>query len=191
MPMSNRVLILPLFGLIALANASAPLNYRLDSNNSSVSAKVSFLGVGSRSAQFPKMYGSVVIVPEQPQRAKIDVTFDASALTSSDSSTTSRLKGEKFFWVSKYPNVRFVGTSLKMSNATEGTVTGQLTARGTTRDETLKVKFTSNPMTTPRGQAISFTGTTTIDRRKYGMKSYQLVVGNNVNITLKARMVPR
>lgn len=191
MVMIKRLLLVPVIGLIALANGSAPLNYRLDSNNSSVSAKVSFLGLGSKSAQFPKMYGSVTIVPDQPQRAKIDVTFDASALTSGDSSTTSRLKGEKFFWVTKYPNVRFVGSSLKMSSATQGTVSGQLTARGTTRDQTLKVTFDSNPMTTPRGRPISFTGTTTIDRRQYGMKSYQLVVGNSVNITLKARMVPR
>ena len=35
------------------------------------------------------------------------------------------------------------------------------------------------------------TGTTTIDRRDFGMKSYQLIVGNKVDIKLKARMVPK
>lgn len=191
MPMPNRLLLLPALALLAMANSSAPLNYRLDASASSVSAKVSFFGLGSKSAQFPRMSGSVTIVPDQPQRARIDVTFDAKALTASDSSTTTRLKGEKFFWVDKYPDVRFVGNSLSMTSATKGSVSGQLTARGVTRNETLNVTFDANPITAPRGKPISFTGTTIIDRRQYGMKSYQLVVGNNVNITLKARMVPR
>ena len=42
-----------------------------------------------------------------------------------------------------------------------------------------------------QGKPVSFTGTTTIDRREFGMKSYQLIVGNKVDITLRARMVPR
>ncbi len=189
-PMFSRVWLLPLIALFALANSSAPLNYRLDASNSSVTAKVAFLGLGSKTARFPKMSGTVTIVPNQPQRAKIDVTFDAKALTASDQTTTNRLRGDKFFWVSKYPKVRFVGSSLKMTSATKGTVSGKLTARGITRTETLAVTFDSDPAKT-RGKAVSFTGTTRIDRRQYGMKSYQLVVGNKVNIQLRARMVRR
>jgi polyisoprenoid-binding protein YceI len=191
MPVLRRLLIVPTLALAIMANGSAPLSYQLDAGNSSVLAKVSFFGLGSRSARFPKMNGSVTIVPDQPQRAQIDVTFDASALTSKDRSTTQRLKGEKFFHVTKYPTVRFTGRSLKMTSATKGTVSGQLTARGVTRSQTLNITFDTNPFKVARGKPISFTGTTRIDRRKYGMKSYQLIVGNKVNITLKARMVPR
>ena len=50
--------------------------------------------------------------------------------------------------------------------------------------------FNTDPVA-QAGKPVSFTGTTTIDRREYGMKSYQLIVGNKVDITLKARMVPR
>ncbi|MEP0190365.1 MAG: YceI family protein [Erythrobacter sp.] len=189
-PLFNRMWLVPLIALFALANNSAPLNYRLDSSNSSVTAKVAFLGLGSRTARFPKMSGAVTIVPNQPARAKIDVTFDANALTSSDKSTTTRLRGEKFFWVSKYPKVRFVGSSLEMTSATKGTVRGKLTARGVTRNEALTVTFDSDP-TKLRDKAVNFTGTMRIDRRHYGMKSYQLVVGNKVNVQLRARMVPR
>lgn len=189
--MLKRLLIVPVLALVLMANSSAPLNYRLDAGSSNVTAKVSFFGLGNRSAQFPKMYGTVTIVPNQPHRAQINVTFDASALTSKDASTTRRLKGEKFFNVARHPTVRFSGRSLKMTSATKGTVSGQLTARGVTRAQTLNVTFDTNPFKVARGRPISFTGTTRIDRRHYGMKSYQLVVGNKVDITLKARMVPR
>lgn len=191
MPSLNRLFLLPFLALFALANSAAPLTYTLDASASNVSAKVPFFGLSSKTANFPKMSGSVRIVPGQPERALIDVTFDATALEAPDSVTLKRLRGEKFFWVEKYPQVRFVGNSLKMKSATKGTVAGQLTARGVTQSQVLEVTFDTDPLKAPRGKPISFTGTTKIDRRKYGMKSYQLIVGNKVDIKLRARMLPR
>lgn len=181
--------------LLLLANAEpAPgpgaLSYTIDASASDVSAKVPFFGLASKTARFPKMAGAVTIVPDKPEAARIDVTFDATALEAPDSVTLSRLKGEKFFWVEKYPQVRFVGETLELTSATKGTLQGQLTARGVTQPATLDLEFDKPPLTAPRDQPISFTGTTTIDRRKYGMKSYQLIVGNKVKITLRAKMLP-
>jgi polyisoprenoid-binding protein YceI len=190
-----RMIMLPLAALLALANAGAnivgaPQRYVLDADASTVAAKVPFFGLSSKTARFPRMQGAVTIVPGAPERAVIDVTFDATAIEAPDSVTLARLRGDKFFWVEKYPNVRFVGRSLKMTSATRGTVSGELIARGVTQPQTLAVTFDADPLAQV-GKPVSFTGTTTIDRRKYGMKSYQLVVGNKVDITLKARMVPR
>ncbi len=191
MPLLTRLFLLPLLALFALGNSATPLTYTLDASASNVSAKVPFFGLSSKTAKFPKMSGSVRIVPGQPERALIDVTFDATALEAPDSVTLKRLRGEKFFWVEKYPEVRFVGNSLTMKTATRGTVSGQLTARGITQPQVLEVTFDTDPIKAERGTPISFTGTTRIDRRKYGMKSYQLIVGNKVEIQLRARMLPR
>ena len=182
----------------ANAQADAPIaealetsqRYTIDAGASSVSAKVAFFGLASKTARFPKMTGDVTIVPNRPDAARIDVTFDATALEAPDSVTLSRLRGEKFFWVEKYPEVRFVGDTLTLTSATEGTVEGQLTARGVTNPATLEIEFDTPPLDAPEGQAIRFTGKTTIDRRKFGMKSYQLIVGNKVKITLSAKMQP-
>jgi polyisoprenoid-binding protein YceI len=186
-----RLALLPLLAIMVLANAaSVPQRYTLDASASNVSAKVPFFGLASKTARFPRMQGAVTIVPGAPERAVIDVTFDATALEAPDSVTLARLRGEKFFWVEKYPTIRFVGRSLTLANATRGTVAGELTARGVTRPAKLDVTFDADPVA-QAGRPVSFTGTTTIDRRDFGMKSYQLIVGNKVDITLKARMVPR
>lgn len=185
-----RLILLPMLALFALANIGAAQRYTLDASASNVSAKVPFFGLASKTARFPRMQGAVTIVPGAPERAVIDVTFDATAIEAPDDVTLSRLRSDKFFWVDKYPSVRFVGRSLKLSSPTQGTVSGELTARGVTRPQTLAVTFDTDPLARV-GQPVSFTGTTTIDRRQYGMKSYQLIVGNKVDITLKARMVPR
>jgi polyisoprenoid-binding protein YceI len=185
-----RMILLPLLAVFAIANIGAPQRYTLDASASNVSAKVPFFGLASKTACFPQMQGAVTIVPGAPERAVIDVTFDATAIEAPDDLTLSRLRGEKFFWVEKYPTVHFVGRSLKLTSPTRGTVSGELTARGVTKPQTLTVTFDADPLTQV-GQPVSFTGTTTIDRRQYGMKSYQLIVGNKVDIMLKARMLPR
>jgi polyisoprenoid-binding protein YceI len=186
-----RLVFVPLLALLALANTlGAPQRYTLDASASNVSAQVPFFGLASKTARFPRMQGAVTIVPGAPEKAVIDVTFDATAIEAPDSVTLARLRGEKFFWVEKYPDIRFVGRSLKLTSATRGTVAGELTARGITRPATLLVAFDADPIA-QAGKPVSFTGTTTIDRREFGMKSYQLIVGNKVDITLKARMVPR
>ena len=189
-----RLILLPMLAAFALANSGAnigtPQRYTLDASASNVAAKVPFFGLSSKTARFPRMQGAVTIVPGAPERAVIDVTFDATAIEAPDSVTLARLRGDKFFWVDKYPSVRFIGKSLKLTTPTRGTVSGELTARGITQPQTLTVTFDADPLAQV-GKPVSFTGTTTIDRRQYGMKSYQLVVGNKVDITLKARMVPR
>ncbi|MEQ8411109.1 MAG: YceI family protein [Erythrobacter sp.] len=193
---SIRLILMPLLvlfaGLAAFAQQprSDTLNYRLDSSASDVSARVPFFGLASKTARFPRMEGAVTIVPDAPERAVIDVTFDAGAIEAPDRVTLRRLRGEKFFWVERYPQIRFVGRALKMSSPLEGTLEGMLTARGVSKPQTLAVTFDSPPGKAV-GKPISFTGKTTIDRRDYGMKSYQLIVGNEVDIELRARMVPR
>jgi len=173
-----------------LASSAVPLTFVLDSSASSVSAKVPFFGISSKTAEFPQMAGEVTIVPGQSEGALIDVTFDARELQAPDETTLKRLRGEKFFWVEKYPSIRFVGKDLQMKSPTSGTVKGELTARGVTNDEVLDVTFDTPPEQAEPGQAVMLTGKMTINRRDYGMRSYQLIVGNKVKISIRARMVP-
>ncbi|MEM7780967.1 MAG: YceI family protein [Pseudomonadota bacterium] len=179
----------PIFEARAQSSNAAALNYMLDASASEVTARVPFFGLSSKTARFPSMAGAVTIVPGAPEDAVIDVTFDARELEAPDETTLRRLRGERFFWVERYPTIRFVGESLSMSSPTEGTLTGELTARGVTQSETLEITFANDP-TSADGQAVDFSGEMVIDRREYGMRSYQLIVGNKVRIRLNARMVP-
>ena len=190
-PLLRRLMLLPVLAAFLVANADAPVNYTLDERNTLLSAKVPFFGLASKTATFPKVAGTATIVGNDPAKAEITVTWDATAITAPDTVTLNRLKGERFFWVEEYPSIRFVGRSLNMTSATEGSMTGRLTARGVTRDQTLKVEFDRNPLTAGPDAPINFTATARIDRRNYGMKSYQLIVGNKVNISLRARIVPQ
>lgn len=178
------------FAALSLTAAAAGTSYTVDSAGSKVSAKVAFLGLGSKTADFPDLSGTARLSPSDPQQIDLDVKIDARALTAPDKSTRERLKGEKFFWVEKYPTVRFQGSRMVLKDGKSGTVQGQLTARGVTKPVTLKITFDSPPASAKPGAAITLTGNTTINRYDFGMKSYSLVVGKTVNITLKARLRP-
>lgn len=176
---------------LLLLTAAAPVQrYVVDPGGSAVSAKVGFLGIGSKTAEFPKMSGSAKITADRLQDLGIDVSLDARAIKAPDTVTLGRLRGESFFWVEKYPTIRFVGTSLVMSGARSGVVDGKLTARGVTKPVKLTVTFSKAPDTLGPDEAITIDGQTNINRRDFGMTAYSLVVGKTVTIKLKARMVP-
>lgn len=174
----------------SLANTASTYRFTLDPGSSSVDARVAFLGIGSRKANFPALRGNVVLSPDQMTHIILDVSIDATQLKADDTVTTGRLKGKDFFYVDKYPTVRFAGTQLAMADATSGVVTGELTARGVTRPVTLNVKFSAPPATASGKEAIRLTGMTTINRREFGMTAYSVVVGKKVSITIRTRLVP-
>lgn len=176
---------------ITLGAATAgATSYAVDGAGSNVSAKVAFFGIGSKTAAFPSVSGTARLGPGDPQQIDLDVTIDARMLSAPDKTTRERLKGEKFFWVEKYPTVRFQGSRMVLQDSKNGTVQGSLTARGVTRPVTLTIAFDTPPANVKPGAAITLTGNASINRYDFGMKSYSLIVGKTVNITLKARLRP-
>ena len=103
-----RIALLPIT-LLLLAAAPGPIRYVVDTEATSVSAKVAFLGLASKTARFPKVTGGATLSPADPQSMRLDVSLDARALQAPDRVTLRRLRGEKSFWVEKYPTVRFRG----------------------------------------------------------------------------------
>lgn len=173
-----------------LGNTASTYRFRLDPVSSSVDAKVAFMGIGNRKAFFPALRGNVTLSPDQMNQIDLNVTIDATQLTADDGTTTSRLKGKDFFYVDKFPTVRFEGTQLSMTNSTNGIVRGDLTARGVTRPVALNVVFSAPPADARGKDAIRLTGVTTINRKDFGMTAYSLVVGKKVTITIKTRLLP-
>lgn len=182
---------LPVLAMLLAAAAPAALRYAVDTPRSEVTAKVAFLGLASKTARFPKMMGVASLAGRDPETLALDVTIDASALEAPDEVTLKRLRGERFFWVEKYPTVRFVGQGMAMKDAVSGTVAGKLTARGVTRPVTLAVRFATNPRQAAAGAQLAITGETTIDRRDFGMTAYPLIVGRKVAIRISAVVVPQ
>jgi polyisoprenoid-binding protein YceI len=183
-----------LIALAALLSVSAApgqtFHYWLDGPHSAVSARVSYLGFGSKTAQFPKMRGSIRLNPARLDTIDLDVELDAAAMTAGGTRDTNYLRGKDFFYVAQYPVVRFSGHRLIMSGPTSGLVEGQITTRGVTRPASLAVTFRDPPARMTGRDPVLLTARTAINRKDFGMTAYSLVVGKTVTITIEARLMP-
>lgn len=162
-------------------------SYRLDSEHSDVTARVSFLGIGSRTAHFLKVSG--MITRSGNEAINLIVRLDATALEASDALTERRLKGDRFFDAAHYPQVIFTGRSMTATGTQSGTIQGAITARGVTKPATLDVRF-SRPFASAGTGPIHISATTRIDRRDFGMTAYSLIVGRHVTVAIEADLQP-
>lgn len=179
-----------LLPLLALAAASPSYRYQLDGANSRVSARVAYLGFGSKTARFSVMKGHIRIQPDRLDAIDLEVELDARSLTAGGKTDTAYLRGKSFFDVARYPTVSFSGHRMAMTGPTTARIEGQITARGITRPVTLVVTFRDPPARAVGHEPVQLNASTTINRRHFGMTSYGLVVGKNVKITIEARLVP-
>ena len=184
--------VLAMVPLLAVA-ATAPAvshHYWLDGGHSSVSARVSYMGFGSKTARFPQMRGSIRLNPARLDAIDLDVELDASALDAGGKSDTSYLRSKDFFWVQQYPVVRFTGHRMTMTGAITAQVDGEITARGVTRPASLTVTFKDPPAQATGRDPIQLNAQARINRRDFGMTAYSMVVGKIVTITIDARLMP-
>ncbi len=183
-----------LFVLAALLAVSAApaagYHYWLDGPHSAVSAKVSYMGFGSKTARFPQMRGSIRLNPARLDAVELDVELDARALSAGSLRDTNYLRGKDFFAVEQFPVVRFSGHRMVMSGPTTGEVEGQITARGVTRPAKLAVTFRDPPGLANGRDPVQLAARTSINRKDFGMTAYSVVVGKTVTITIDARLMP-
>lgn len=184
----RRLIALAAFGTLAAAPPS--FRYQLDGTRSAVTARVSYLALGSKTAIFPVMKGSIRITPERLDDIDLDVELDARALTAGTGSDTASLRGPDFFDVARYPAVTFSGHRMVMTSPVTARIDGVITARAIARPSSLAVTFRDPPARAAGRDPVMLRATTTIDRSQFGMTAYGWAVGKTVKITIDARLVP-
>lgn len=191
MVLTGVALALPIASPLASSlRAQAGLrHYVVDAKASRVDARVAFLGVSSKTAHFPDMTGALTLAIDDPEAIDLRVVVDARTLTTGDSQTRL-LRGKQFFDVKHHPTVTFTGKKMELTGDRSATVSGIMTARGVSRPKTMTIVFSAPPAETSGNDPLQVTGTTTIDRREFGMKAFPLVVGNMVRVRITARVVP-
>ncbi|MDU0478347.1 YceI family protein [Staphylococcus chromogenes] len=95
-------------------------------------------------------------------------TIKTASINTNNADRDAHVKGEDFFDVEKFPEMTFTATDFNI-DGTEGTVTGDLTIKGTTKPVTLNVELTGVAVD-PYGQTrVGFEATTKINRKDFGI----------------------
>jgi polyisoprenoid-binding protein YceI len=150
--------------------AAGPLDARtIDPRASSLTFTASQTGAFVN-GRFPAWSGNIVLDPAALAGARIDIGIQMPAMTAGNQDVDSLMKGANFLDVRKFPEARFVASTVAASGGDRYEARGKLTIRDVTRDVVLPftLAIVDNPAQ-PGALRATARGRLIIKRLDYGI----------------------
>lgn len=174
--------------LLPLPSLAGPQDaWTVDPKASSLSFSVAQVG-SIVSGRFPTWTGEIVLDPASLASARIDIKIDTRPASTNNRDVDSLMKGPNFLDVQKFPEARFVATSISGSGD-RYEARGKLTIRDVTRDAVLPftLAITDDPAQPGRVRATA-RGRIILKRLDYGVGQNEWAatgqVANEVTVDL-------
>jgi len=166
--MKMKTLLAALVLLVALPGTAQAAEYELDTRHSFVEFRIQHLGFSWLYGRFNDVSGSFTYDPDNPENNAVDVQIDPASIDTNDAERDKHIRSEDFLHVEQFPNASFKSTGYS-GGADEGTLEGELTLHGVTHPVTIDVKKVGEGQSPWADYRAGFVGTTTIDRRDFGI----------------------
>jgi polyisoprenoid-binding protein YceI len=170
------------------------MKWQIDKSHTDTSFSVKHMAILNVRGSFQSIEGSVT-TNEQGEIVSVDASIDARSIITRDKDRDNHLMAEDFFFVSKYPTIKFESTKITKKSSSEFLIEGNLTIRGVTKKVTLETTVAPE-IKDPFGfRRIALEGSTEINRKDFGMVWNQimdnggLVVGEKVKITIDSEII--
>ncbi len=179
-------------GALALAafafvpTAQAQDVYSADPAHTSISFKVRHLMVSDVRGGFNTYTASITLDPKAIENSSVDVTIDATSISTNNEKRDGHLKSPDFFDVAQFPTITF--KSKKVAKKGDGYVaTGDLTIRGVTKE--IELPFTmTGPVAIGPGSVIGVSAATEINRQDFGVSWNKSLDNGGVVVSDKVRI---
>ena len=159
-------------------------SYRVDPLHTATTFSVSHLGLSQQRGSFGRTTG-MVMLDRAAGKGTIDVSIDATLVTSGSASREELLRGEDYFNVARFPTITFKSASLKFDGDRVVSADGELTIRGVTKPVTLSVadfKCAIHPST--KKPVCGAEVTARVKRSEFGMTKNQASTADDVTIAV-------
>jgi polyisoprenoid-binding protein YceI len=171
-----------MFGLLGSAIRAAD-NYTVDPMHSSVSFKISHLGLSWVHGRFDDLSGNFAIDADNPSACSFEMSIKAQSVDTNNQKRDEHLRSPDFFNVKQFPVITFKSTAVKPTN-TGFEVTGDVTMHGVTKSVTIpmvggrKAEF-------PKGmQRTGYTTEFVLKRADFGMDKMLNAIGGDVHVAM-------
>ena len=155
--------------LVFSAQATQAADYRIDAGHSFVQFKISHIGVSWMIGTFDTLSGSFTYDPDAgPGGQSISVEIDTASVDTSHAERDKHLRSADFLNVDAFPTATFVSTGYE-GDADGGTMTGDLTLHGVTKEIAIAVKTVGEGKDPWGGYRAGFEGTVSLTRKDFGM----------------------
>ncbi len=190
----NRYWVLTFLLVISRVFPADPVKWVFDTAHSMVRFSVSHMVISEVEGYFNEFDGFVLSNSDDFTDLEVEFTIRTASINTANEKRDNHLRAPDFFDAEKYPEIKFVGKSVKKLDAVNYQLMGELTMHGVTKDVTLDVKY-GGTIKDPWGNIkAGFKVTGVLDRRDWGitynsiLDSGGLTVGNDVYITCKVEL---
>ncbi|OFR40837.1 YceI family protein [Corynebacterium sp. HMSC077D03] len=164
--------------------------YAIDPAHSTIGFVARHAMVTKTRGKFDEFEGTITVA-ENIADSKAEATIKAASINTGNEDRDAHVKGDDFFSAEQYPELTFSATSFDVDETGNGTVTGDLTIKGTTKPVTLNVEaegLAEDPFGNTR---FGFEATTKINRTDFGidfnapLKTGGVLVSEEIKIELE------
>jgi polyisoprenoid-binding protein YceI len=172
--------------------------WQIDPNHSLVEFSAKHLMITTVKGRFTTVSGTIEVDEQNPDRSRVKAEIASATLVTGAEQRDQHLRSPDFLDVEKFPTISFRSKRIQGTSKNPGDefrVTGDLTIHGTTREVTLDAVYEGTGKDPWGGERVSFSATTKIDRRDFGLTWNQaletggLLVGNDIKISLEVQAV--
>lgn len=169
--------------------------WKIDPTHSTLEFAAKHMMITTVKGSFSDVQGTITLDPAAPTA---EVAIPVASITTRVADRDAHLKSPDFFDAETHPEITFRSTGIEGAFAQPGdafTLLGELTIRGTTKPVAIKATFEGQGKDPWGGTRASFLGSTTIDRRDFGLtwnaalETGGVLVSNDIKITLDVQAV--
>lgn len=168
--------------------------WQIDPSHSGVNFTVRHMFTKVR-GRFTGLSGTIETEGDSFTNGTVNVVIQADSIDTSDAQRDGHLRTNDFFGSEENPTITFTSTSVVPRDGNDFLVNGDLTIRGVTRPVTLEAEYEGGGKTPFGTEAASWTATTEVDRKDYGLswnaplEAGGFLIGDDVKIQLDIEAV--
>lgn len=182
----------------ASATTPAAGSWNIDSVHSLAEFSAKHMMITTVRGRIAGISGTLVIDDARPEASSVQVDLDAASIDTRSEQRDEHLRSADFLDVANFPQLSFRSTRIEGARKEAGAgfrVVGDLTIRGVTREVTLDATFEGEGRDPWGGERVSFSASTRIDRRDFGLtwnaalEAGGVLVSNEIRIQLEVQAV--
>ncbi len=163
-------------------------DYILDPAHTSIVWTIKHAGLSNYTARFDKASGGLNFDPEHPENSRVDIRIDPASVNTGDAEFDAEIAGKgSYFNASKYREISFTSTSIKITGDNTGEITGELTFRGQTHPLTLSTVFNgAGKSFGHKGKTLGFSARGNLKRSDFGLTHLiNFGIGDEISLTIE------
>jgi polyisoprenoid-binding protein YceI len=143
--------------------------YAIDASHSRIGFVARHAMVTKVRGSFNEFEGSGYFDADHPEQSHLELVIQAASIDTRNADRDGHLRSNDFFAMDEFPQITFRSTSVEQTGDAAYRVTGELTLKGVTKPVTVDFDYTGAAVDPFGNQRLGLEGTTTINRKDWGV----------------------